>query len=248
MYKYFVSISAVFKNEPCFFIEWIEHYLVQGIEHFYLVDNGNTNNYIQQIQSYIERGIVDLFIDPEDMRRTELYNKHIFPKAKNETRWIANIGLNEFAYAQHDNSIFDVLKKEVYVDITQLICPVITFDSDVDNQNNMLSSKFVSLVEKIIKRREYINMSKVEIRLIERTNKSVTFSGQQLNISEDTISTFDILVNHYLIKSLEPLPETNYPEQCDNNKIIICSVKYNNVSKNIIEDLKLYKKKQKYNY
>ena len=38
-------VVAVFKNEGMNFAEWISHYLWQGASHFYLIDNGSTDDW-----------------------------------------------------------------------------------------------------------------------------------------------------------------------------------------------------------
>ena len=51
MYK--LSIISMFKNESSIIKQWIEHYLEEGVEHFYLIDNGSTDDYNTQIKDYM---------------------------------------------------------------------------------------------------------------------------------------------------------------------------------------------------
>jgi hypothetical protein len=41
---YSISVLAMFKNESSIIQEWLEHYLAEGVQHFYLIDNGTTDN------------------------------------------------------------------------------------------------------------------------------------------------------------------------------------------------------------
>lgn len=41
---YFLSLLAIFKNEETSLSLWIEHYCWMGVDHFYLIDNGSTDN------------------------------------------------------------------------------------------------------------------------------------------------------------------------------------------------------------
>ena len=43
---YYLSILAIFKNEAMNLKEWIEHYILNGVEHFYLINNGSTDNFL----------------------------------------------------------------------------------------------------------------------------------------------------------------------------------------------------------
>ena len=49
---YFLSIVAVFKNEAMGMEEWLNHYIMQGVEHFYLIDNGSTDGTAAIAESY----------------------------------------------------------------------------------------------------------------------------------------------------------------------------------------------------
>ena len=39
--KHFLSVCAIFKNEGRFLKEWLDYYLLAGVDHFYLYDNGS---------------------------------------------------------------------------------------------------------------------------------------------------------------------------------------------------------------
>ena len=52
MYK--LSVGALFKNEASILKEWIEHYLHHGVEHFYLINDNSTDNFLDVLQPYVE--------------------------------------------------------------------------------------------------------------------------------------------------------------------------------------------------
>lgn len=58
-----IALVSIFKNEGHIIEEWIEHYIKEGVDTFYLIDNGSTDNYIEKIQRYITSGKVILNID-----------------------------------------------------------------------------------------------------------------------------------------------------------------------------------------
>ena len=47
-----LSIVAMFKNESSIIKQWIKHYIEENVEHFYLIDNGSTDNYENEIKEY----------------------------------------------------------------------------------------------------------------------------------------------------------------------------------------------------
>jgi len=68
-YEYNVSVIAIFKNETMNLKMWLEHYLWQGVDHFFLIDNGSTDDPHKILQPYIDRGI--------DRKSTRLNSSHL---------------------------------------------------------------------------------------------------------------------------------------------------------------------------
>jgi|GEM_PF-6480732 len=52
-YKYFLSVICIFKNESASIVEWIEHNLAEGVEHFHMIDNGSIDDTIEKLQPYL---------------------------------------------------------------------------------------------------------------------------------------------------------------------------------------------------
>jgi hypothetical protein len=98
--KYFLSVIAIFKNESLIIKEWIEHYLCEGVNHFYLIDNDSTDNYSEILRPYISEGLIDLQIDKRSHMQTEHYNSHYLKKIKEQSEWIIIVDLDEFIYSR----------------------------------------------------------------------------------------------------------------------------------------------------
>lgn len=96
----YLSIIAIFKNETMNLKVWIEHYLWQGVEHFYLIDNGSTDEPLKILQEYIDKNIVDYYY-----RERKHYQRHHYRKVfdmsniKNKTKWLIVCDLDEFFYS-----------------------------------------------------------------------------------------------------------------------------------------------------
>ena len=103
---YELSLFAIFKNEGHIIKEWIEHYLSEGVEHFWLIDNGSTDEYEDQIKPYMDR--VTLFKDSTKHQQIALYDKYVLPKI-NETKWIIGCDLDEFIWSTK-GTLKDTLK------------------------------------------------------------------------------------------------------------------------------------------
>jgi glycosyltransferase involved in cell wall biosynthesis len=104
MSKYNLSVGAIFKNESHSIKEWIMHYLHHGVEHFYLINDNSTDNFMEILQEYIDKDIVTLFNVDEPYylgRQRNLYNRHILPLLK-ESKWLLMVDLDEYVWSKLD--------------------------------------------------------------------------------------------------------------------------------------------------
>lgn len=60
-YQYQLAICGIFQNEERFLKEWIEFHKLVGVQHFYLYNNNSTDNFIEILKPYLERGEIDLY-------------------------------------------------------------------------------------------------------------------------------------------------------------------------------------------
>jgi hypothetical protein len=112
MSKYFLAIGAMFKNEAHSIEEWLKHYIYHGVDHFYLINDKSTDNTVEIIQPYIDKGLITLFSVDEPYylgRQRNLYNKHVLPLIK-ETQWLLMIDLDEYVWSKKDVSLPAVLR------------------------------------------------------------------------------------------------------------------------------------------
>jgi len=123
MYK--LSVGAIFKNEESAMVEWIEHYLYHGAEHFYLINDGSTDSSVEKLKPYIDRELITLFniLWPQYQgRQCNIYSEFILPHLK-ESEWLLMVDMDEFVYSPRDVSLVEVLKSCVHgqIQIRQVI-------------------------------------------------------------------------------------------------------------------------------
>jgi len=101
-YEYNVSVIAIFKNETMNLKMWLEHYLWQGVDHFFLIDNGSTDDPHKILQPYIDRGIVTYRSFPERFQQSAHYRR-IFDeeRVRDRSLWVCVCDLDEFFYGAH---------------------------------------------------------------------------------------------------------------------------------------------------
>ena len=77
-----LCLVAIFKNESSIMKEYIEHYINQGIDKFFMIDNGSDDNYLDIIQPYIDNNKIELVIDKNKHMQIEHYNNYFLKKSK----------------------------------------------------------------------------------------------------------------------------------------------------------------------
>ena len=126
--KYFLSVVAIFKNESNIITEWLEHYLAEGVNHFYLIDNGSTDNYQKLIESYIKEKLVDIKVDDRPHMQVEHYNSYL-DKIKKESEWVMVVDLDEFIYSRLSYTTISDYLKSIPNTIAQIYVPWKMFGS-----------------------------------------------------------------------------------------------------------------------
>lgn len=97
---YFLSLLATFKNEESSLKLWLEHYLWMGVDHFYLIDNGSTDNSRKVLAPYEKQGLVSIFYLPEKYKQRDHY-VHVYGEAiKNHSVWVIIADVDEFWYVK----------------------------------------------------------------------------------------------------------------------------------------------------
>jgi len=106
--KYFLAMAASIKNEGRYLDEWLAYYIYQGVEHFYLNNDESTDNTLEILKPYIEKGYVTLYesLRKEGIFQGEFYDK-IIQEKKYETEWCCFFDVDEFY--QGEKSLKDFL-------------------------------------------------------------------------------------------------------------------------------------------
>jgi len=108
MYK--LSVGAIFKDEEWAIDEWMQHYLVRGVDHFYLINDGSTDTSVEKLKKYMDKITLFHIIYPYyPNRQSDIYNLYILPHLK-ETEWLLMVDLDEFVWSPRSISLVDVLK------------------------------------------------------------------------------------------------------------------------------------------
>lgn len=96
--KYFLGLLCVAKNEAMVIGEFVQHYIEQGVEHMYVIDNGSTDDTKVVLESYIATGFVSYFYVPEPMSQKSSYNTVYKNHARDECDWLMVNDVDEYVF------------------------------------------------------------------------------------------------------------------------------------------------------
>jgi len=203
---YFLSLLAIFKNETMNLRVWLDHYIWQGVEHFYLIDNGSTDNPLTILQEYIDKGIVSYFYRSKPFHQLEHY-RTIFDNEnlKKTTRWLIIADLDEFFYGLK-TSISAMLPKFIKYDV--IYCNWLMFgssgliDHPLDIRTSLINrdSGFHPNKKYIFKPASLASSSQIFIHHIQETNHNTNNYNYNKHLIKLNGNPF-IHLNHYPIQS-----------------------------------------------
>ena len=203
-YQHKLSIMAIFKNETMNLKIWLDHYLWQGVEHFYLIDNDSNDNPLNILQEYIDKGIVTYYFKPEKYQQPQHYrNVFDIEKLKEKTKWLCICDLDEFFFGTEEKLVSAINEFNEY--------DVIYTNSFFYGSDNLIVHPH-DIRTSIIHRQEDIANGIKYIFKTSCINDSseiwihwLVHSGslQKKILSTETFDNKKIRLNHYIVQSLE---------------------------------------------
>ena len=108
--KHQLSICAIYRDEAQYLREWISLHRLTGVEHFYLYNNGSSDEHREALAPYVEQGVVEV-IDwdfyPGQLRAYE----HCLSERRDESRWIAFVDIDEFLFSPSGRPLPEILTR-----------------------------------------------------------------------------------------------------------------------------------------
>lgn len=173
--KMSVCLVAIFKNESHILKEWITHYISQGIDKFFLIDNDSNDNYLEIVQPYITSGLVELFIDKRQHVQNDCYNDNCLDKCK-QYDWVIVCDLDEFIYARKSYSTIKEYLEDITdigpTTVTQIVIPWKMFSSN--GYNTMEKPQPSSVIQSFTKRLYYDKPGQNYVHTRFKNNKKYT--------------------------------------------------------------------------
>lgn len=104
-----VNICAIFRNETLYLKEWILFHDIVGVSKFYLYNNFSDDNYLEVLQPFIDRGLVELIEWPHPKpSQFAAYQDHI-SKHSGEKVWVSFTDCDEFLFSPKYDTVSEAL-------------------------------------------------------------------------------------------------------------------------------------------
>ncbi|MBQ0013521.1 MAG: glycosyltransferase family 92 protein [Proteobacteria bacterium] len=211
-FKNTLSIGAIMKDEGPYLKEWLDFHILVGVDKFYLYDNGSTDNTVDILAPYIERGVVEYTNFPGKTMQLLAYidciNKH-----KTDTRWIALIDLDEFIVPVQHKTIPEFLYT-LPLNFAQLVIAWIIYGSSGHKtkpdglviENFKYHAKKSWGIKSIINPRLVIEMTNPHANLV--AGSTIDETGKRrgkIDQDKNPPTCNKVRINHYVTKSYEEM-------------------------------------------
>ena len=172
--------------------EWISHYLSEGVDHFFLIDNGSTDEPYGVLHKFKEK--VTVFHDPKKNSQAELYNNYCLPLCKNFV-WTLVCDLDEFMYSKNGFGTIAEYLKRVPESVAQVSVPWKVFGSSGRNSASLPDSEKQPelIVPNFTRRANYDKLQNLHGVMWKTANgESVKFSFNKSIVRTRALQAFDI--------------------------------------------------------
>jgi hypothetical protein len=241
--SYNLVIVAIFKNESIAIGEWLEHYMREGVEHFYMIDNGSTDDWNTKVDGFP----VTIYSDKVQRNQRDHYN-HFLEQVKSNSEWVMLVDLDEFMNARKGYKTIpeylDTLSKDI--DQVQVRWKMFGSDNNIQQPNSITNGftkrkktedDFISRHVKSICRTNYLNGFGVHTHNInERVMEPVPNSGCVTKnviilpniLNESELNNSPLHLNHYCIQSLEWFKSIKMTRGDSDKNSVVRDIKYFN--------------------
>ena len=212
--------------------EYIKHYINQGVDHFFLIDNDSNDNYLDILKNFNN---VTLKIDPNRPFQIQHYNNYFLELCK-KYDWVIVCDLDEFIYSrlqfktikEYLNSLnpqisqvfipwkifgssgFNTIEKKQPDNIVENFTKRINYNKDNNFQGVIMENNEKYSFTKCIVRTKFLKNFQVHSHNTTNrnyigadNNNFIHRNNSFYKINEDILSKSFLHLNHYAIQSYE---------------------------------------------
>jgi hypothetical protein len=107
--RHYLSLCAIFKNEADYLEEWLRFYDLLGVEHFYLFDNGSTDNPAAIFAPWKDAGRITTYSSDVPAVQLPAY-RHCIQTHGRDSKWIMFLDLDEYLFSLECQDLREFLR------------------------------------------------------------------------------------------------------------------------------------------
>lgn len=112
-----VAVLTIFKNESHLIEEWLQHYLDQGVDRIFMIDNGSTDDTVAKIARFPSGGRAEVISLPEQHRQQQHYwtaFQHF--RITERCEWVVIADIDEFWFCKSGETLAAYLGRQTHLD------------------------------------------------------------------------------------------------------------------------------------
>jgi hypothetical protein len=202
----FLCIVAILKNESLYLREWIDFHLAEGVAHFFLYDNGSTDDPERLLQPYQSSGVASLIKWDNfaaNLSAQNLAYAHAIVNLAHEYDWAAFIDIDEFLFGDERRNLAESLL--VFHDFSAIRVKQYTFGPSGHltrpqapvTQSYLYRAPDLTSTQSIKSVVRPRSVTKVRPHYLTVTGKEYSFAAE-----DDQSSMPRLRINHYFTKSI----------------------------------------------
>ena len=202
LFPYNLAVVAIMKNEEPYVKEWLEYHLLMGVDHFYIYDNGESEELKKILKPYIDAEFVTYTPYPGKVRQIEAYNNAI-QRFRFECRYMAVIDVDEFIFPKNSSTITEIIDSHLDAPTNSagLEIWIMRFGSSGHEKADYTKG----VLERFTRRAEFHEDS---IKCIVNPRRvdffwTTHFPSYFRGVKPVRVHEYEMVVNHYHVKSRE---------------------------------------------
>jgi hypothetical protein len=104
------ALCARIRDEAPNLLEWIEYHKAAGVDHFFFYESFSSDNYLEMLDPYIERGIVSLQNNWPHVPVSPAAEEHCLIACMGRYEWVGFLDVDEFVVVKDGSSISEFLR------------------------------------------------------------------------------------------------------------------------------------------
>jgi glycosyltransferase involved in cell wall biosynthesis len=101
-------LTAIVKDEADYIVDWLCYHISLGVEHFFIYDNGSSDNTRELLTKFVNGGVVTLVSWPMRGGQIDAYS-HAIKFLSGNAEWVGFLDIDEFLVMHEHENVYEFL-------------------------------------------------------------------------------------------------------------------------------------------